>query len=399
MISVVHPSRRRPEQAYATYQKWKERADGEFEYILSIDADDRSDYLGTFIGQRISIAPNRTAIEAINIAAASCVGDILVVVSDDTDCPEHWDTLLLTELEGKSDFVLKCKDGIQPVLVTMPIMDRVYYERYGYVYHPDFDHMGADVELTAVAIMTGKLLYSSLMFEHMHYSTGKSDKDAVNEKNDLTYAHGDSVLARHRVTNFGIESPVCTYESIDWHPTQVRLSILIATTAHRAGMLVPLLNSLTYQIGSNKEVEVLVDSDELECIGRKRNNLLGVAKGDYVVFIDDDDKIPNFYVSEILGAIETNPDCVGINGTISTNGWNFKKWYISREYVGWSEVYGVYYRTPNHISPVRRSIALQVGFPEIAHGEDLAYSQGLVGLLKTEVKIEEALYYYDYRTK
>lgn len=394
-ISVIHPSRGRPEQAYATYQKWAAEADGEFEYILSIDEDDEKggEYWNLFIIENICISANGTAIKAINYAASIATGDLLVIISDDFSCQPHWDTLLLAELSGKSDFVLKTVDGIQSVLVTLPIMDRVWYERYGYVYNPEYLHLGCDVELTACAIMQGKLLYSSLLFEHLHYSTGKSPKDAINEKNDLTYAHGDEVLARHKGEGFGIENPVCRYEDINWHP--VLLSILIATTSARKHMLTPLLNSLVSQ--RTEAVEILVDSDELTCIGRKRNDLLDAAKGEYVVFVDDDDKIPNFYVSEILKALGSRPDCVGINGTISTNGWDFKKWYISREYADWSEDGDVYYRTPNHISPVRRELALQVRFPELVHGEDLVYSQGLLPLLKTEVKIEEPIYYYDFR--
>ncbi len=222
-ISVIHPSRNRPIRAYATACKFKYYADSPFEYILSMDNDDPdlSQYLELFdnfgstaIGCTYD---NKSAIEAINNAASKATGDILIVISDDFDCVKGWDTLLLKELEGKSDFLLKTQDGIQPVCITLPIMDRVYYNRFGYIYHPDYRHMAADVELTAVGRMLGRVINSNLLFEHLHYTVGKSPKDAINEKNDLTYQYGDMVLAEHLKTNFGINDPLINYNQIQWH--------------------------------------------------------------------------------------------------------------------------------------------------------------------------------------
>src|ERR1700753_3853897 len=236
-ISVIHPSRGRPEQAYKTYQNWLNKADSEFEYIISYDSDDEYfyKYVRIFINQPvICYARNKSAIQAINRAAKITRGDIIVVISDDFDCPEHWDSLLRKEILDRKDFVLKTRDGIQPVLVTLPIMDRVWYERYGYVYNPDYKHMYADTELTACAIMSGRILYSSLLFKHLHYTAGLSEKDVLNERNDATYEHGKTVFERHLATHFGIQNPVCTYESIDWQQVPKLLSILIATTASRS---------------------------------------------------------------------------------------------------------------------------------------------------------------------
>jgi hypothetical protein len=212
-ISIIHPSRHRIKQALATREKWLLRADNPVEYIFSFDSDD--DTIPSYVGGLRS--PNKTAIEAINAAALNATGNLFIVVSDDFDCPEHWDTLLLKEIGGEEDFVVKTQDGIQKTLITLPILDRKYYNRFGYIYHPDFLHMGSDVEFTAVAHMLGRVINSDLMFEHLHYTTGKSPKDAISEKNDLTYRHGDEVLEEHKKNNFGIDNPVCTYESIVWH--------------------------------------------------------------------------------------------------------------------------------------------------------------------------------------
>lgn len=183
------------------------------EYLFSMDTDDDTMPRGV-AGLR---NPNKTAIEAINVAARACKGDLIIVCSDDFSCEPHWDTLLLAELAGKSDFLVKTKDGIQKTLITMPVMDRTYYNRFGYIYEPSYLHLCCDVELTAVGLMLGRVIQSDLMFRHLHYSTGLTPMDEINVKNDATQAQGDAVLAEHLKRNFGIKSPVMQYSEIVWH--------------------------------------------------------------------------------------------------------------------------------------------------------------------------------------
>lgn len=218
-ISIIHPTRNRPELALATRSKWVNRSvKGDYlEFILSVDTDDFSDYSKFHSASEIVIKnPNRSAVEAINAAAKIVTGDILIICSDDTDCPDDWDTLLLKELEGKSDFCAKTDDGLQPTLITMPIMDRIYYERYGYVYQPEYKHMFVDQELTAVAMMTGKYIKLDLSFPHNHYSTGKTLKDGLNARNDSTWCQGENLFNERLKTNFGIKKPVIPYSEIKW---------------------------------------------------------------------------------------------------------------------------------------------------------------------------------------
>lgn len=157
-----------------------------------------------------------------------------------------------------------------------------------------------------------------------------------------------------------------------------------------------LMESINDQYNGD-EVEIITDMSMSYNIGVKRNNLLKMASGDYVVFVDDDDTISDNYIKLILEAM--GADCIGVSGIMSTNGTNFQQWHISKDYGSWHEKDNIYYRTPNHISPVRREIALRVGFPEIVHGEDYAYSMGILPFLKTENKIKENIYHYQYATK
>jgi len=180
------------------------------------------------------------------------------------------------------------------------------------------------------------------------------------------------------------------------------LSILICTMPDRQQVFDLLLINLQNQINHNNlndKVEIISDDSMSITTGAKRNLLLEKANGKFVVFIDDDDEVTNDYVQLISECIEQNPtiDCIGINGIISFGGQNEKPWKISKEFKGWYETSLGYFRTPNHISPIRRSLAIKVGFPNITYGEDAAFSNNILPMLKSEAKIEKQIYHYKSR--
>ena len=183
----------------------------------------------------------------------------------------------------------------------------------------------------------------------------------------------------------------------------MKLSILIPTLPERF----PMLNNLVEHLGKQAEkypnqVEILIDDrDKGVSTGRKRNDLLKKAKGYYIVFIDDDDEVPEYYIDEILKASEQNADCIATNGKMTTNGGNEIKWKLSKNYEN-ADAYenGVkyYQRKINHISPIKRELALQVGFPDISNAEDKYYSDRIAPLCKTESVIDLPMYWYKFST-
>jgi hypothetical protein len=205
-ITIIHPSRQRPEMALQTKKNWMQNAihKSSIEYILSIDNNDPTlyDYNWMFSHEydtKIKYNNNWSAMEAINVVAPQSIGNLIVVVSDDFDCFEGWDEYLLSHLQGDSDYIVKTSDGYMNSdwLITLPIMDRAYYNRFGYVYHPDYKHMWSDTEMTTVGHMLGKIIdlqNSNAVFKHRHYTINEMQKDAVNEKNDATWNQGKSLF-------------------------------------------------------------------------------------------------------------------------------------------------------------------------------------------------------------
>jgi glycosyltransferase involved in cell wall biosynthesis len=180
----------------------------------------------------------------------------------------------------------------------------------------------------------------------------------------------------------------------------MRLSILICSLTKRRGLLIRLLGIIDKQIKNNADVECLVNTDDgMKTTGLKRNQLIDQAKGDYICFVDDDDTVSDDYVEKILTAAESSPDCIGMEGIITFDGKNPKKFIHSIQYTEWFERNGIYYRNPNHLSPVKRMHAQKVKFPPIHFGEDKQYSMRLLPYLKSEVYIEGPIYFYNYSEK
>ena len=184
----------------------------------------------------------------------------------------------------------------------------------------------------------------------------------------------------------------------------MKLSILICSLVSRTELYRLLAKHLNWQMqGLLHEVELLVLTDAKEVsTGVKRQKLLERAKGDYVVFIDDDDWVPDYYVHEMLKACHTGADCVAIKGTMTTDGTNEIPWRISCRYENKTIHENgrmVYLRKTNHITAVRRTLALQAGFPDKSNAEDKWYSDRVAPLCKTETVIDKPMYHYRYSSK
>lgn len=178
----------------------------DMELIVSVDDNDPQidQYKHFYSSGRFSnpnvkliVNKNRSAVDAINQAAKVSQGDVLIVVSDDTDAIKSWDRIISQAVGTHKDFVLKVNDGIQDWIVTMPIMDRVYYERFGYVYYPEYQHMFCDTHLTHVADALGKLIIrNDITIPHLHYSTQRTERDEVTKKADNTFNEGRNIYLR-----------------------------------------------------------------------------------------------------------------------------------------------------------------------------------------------------------
>lgn len=189
-------------------------------------------------------------------------------------------------------------------------------------------------------------------------------------------------------------------------------SILIPTLIERTAMFERLKSELLKQInehGLQNEIEICSISDSQYdkvnriSIGDKRNRLIDMARGKYVSFIDDDDMVAPYYIRAVHGALMQSPSVVGITGVMTVNGKvkTARRFIHSMQYKSYFERSGVFYRPPNHLNPMLRSIAQSVKFRDAYHGEDTDWAMELCKQkpYKSEIFIENPIYYYLYQHK
>lgn len=400
-LLVRMPTRGRPAQALRVLEQYRELAGMPITIEVVIDEDDET-MLASRVLQRlnaldcvITVGPHKSKVEAVN--GGRVMGwDVLLLASDDMlpvqagyavevmrAMEEHW-----PHLDGAVFF----DDGYaHDRCVTLPVMGRRLWEQFGYVYDPSYKSLCVDVEQTEVLIAMGKLRYvDKCIIEHRHPAARKAPKDALYERNDALHGADRETYERRKVTR-----RLHAQWSFDSPP--LWLSVLICSTPKRKQQLERLLDHLWNQTLHSRCVEILIDSGE-GTIGEKRQRLLERARACYVVYVDDDDWVAHDFIIKIVDAVSDNPgvDCISLRGVYTINGERPKVFEHSLANKIWDNDGEILKRPPNHLNPVKRELSLQAGFPPLQQGEDKAYSDRLLPLLKTEAALDGIQYHYFY---
>lgn len=176
----------------------------------------------------------------------------------------------------------------------------------------------------------------------------------------------------------------------------MKLSILICSLPERDDKLTRLVHHLRNQ---NKYIDVQVvwkTTGREMPTGTKRNLLISETNSEYFCFIDDDDQVPDYYIDELVKAIDQKPDVVTFIGWMTTSGKNRQNFTIK---LGskYEEKNGHFYRFPNHLCCFKRDKVKDVKFPDTWQQEDYYWAKAIHDrkLLKTEVHIQKDMYHYD----
>ena len=136
--------------------------------------------------------------------------DIVLLLSDDMiPCMKGWDKVLRDEMLTHFpdlDGVLFHNDGYQKnKLNTMPICGRKYFDRFSYIYSPEYASLWADNEFMEVSRILHKEFYSDIvLFRHNHYANVKLKADRLMVHNEKFYQQDKGVYNRRKLTNFGL---------------------------------------------------------------------------------------------------------------------------------------------------------------------------------------------------
>lgn len=217
-ILAQFPIRERERSFFATlgaYMRLAERPE-DIEYHVVFDSDDpvftRQDTIAKLmriplLGFSIQTAP-ATKIAACNYGVGGKVFDIVLLISDDmVPVVEGWDEIIRREMRAHApdtDGVLWFNDGYQGrKLNTLCILGRAYYDRFGYIYHPEYQSLYCDNEFMMVADSLGRQTYhEDVIIEHRHPDTGNRPSDAVYGRNGRLQWADQQLFEKRKAAGF-----------------------------------------------------------------------------------------------------------------------------------------------------------------------------------------------------
>ena len=196
--------------------------------------------------------------------------------------------------------------------------------------------------------------------------------------------------------------------------SEIKFSILMLSIPERIESMTAAVKHLQEQadaVGQGKAVEILVLLDNRsKSISEKRNDLLQIARGKYIAFLDDDDAVSKDYMSKILKAIDDNDvDCISFNQWCSIDGEPMDVEFAIGNPHGqlWRDedgFLGDIKRPPYHMCLWRSTIAKSEAFNPVygANGqssEDIDWLLRLYPKIQTEHHIDDSLHGYIYSSQ
>lgn len=184
--------------------------------------------------------------------------------------------------------------------------------------------------------------------------------------------------------------------------SEIKLSILIPSIPSRWRQLTTSFDSLVEKIG-DKDIEVLAFSDNKKrTIGEKRDALVKMAKGKYIMFVDDDDELLS--VNEIYEAackhdvdvITFKQECRNTDG--STFIVDFGLGNKIEHNVDENGNYTDCKRPPFHVC-AWNSIYAAYDFPAVNYAEDWGWVKQFVHVAINEFHIDKVLCKYNFDPK
>ncbi len=218
-ILCKFPTRSRPQQLLKVLNLLHEKATDKENvfYLITFDNDDttmthqlKCDVLDMTGRQAMIGGTSNNKIHACNrdMPVDDFEWDIVVLMSDDM-IPQldGWDDIIrsaMTKYYPDTDGCLWFNDGYQPRICTLVIMGKVYYDRTGYLYHPDYHSLFADNEQTEVAQGLDKMTYfTTVLFKHEHYANNSMvTRDKLYDRNEALFNIDKQTYERRKAQGF-----------------------------------------------------------------------------------------------------------------------------------------------------------------------------------------------------
>lgn len=219
-ILVKFPSRGRPEKLMSTLKLYLEKADSisRMFFMITLDSDDPT-ATSELVQQILALGRNiqvqlgfsGSKIAAINRDLQSAPPfDILLLASDDMiPVIQGYDSVIRSAMQmhyPTTDGVLWFNDGFRgKELNTLCILGRKYFQRFGYIYHPEYKSLWCDNEFTDVANKLRRQKYiPEVIIRHDHPGNGVGTFDESYNQNCTNNDVDEARYNLRKKSGFGI---------------------------------------------------------------------------------------------------------------------------------------------------------------------------------------------------
>ncbi len=215
-LVIKFPTRNRPNKFLKTLVRYVDYLDDKTtKIIVTCDNDDilmKDDYIKEFVlnydNVELLFGNHKSKIEAVNADLDKFYFDIVLLASDDMiPTVKGYDTIIKNKMREHypdTDGVLWFNDGYQGnKLNTLSIMGKKYYDRFNYIYSPDYLSVWCDNEFMDVANILNKQTYfDEVIIKHEHPDWGFGNRDDIHVLNSKHEAHDRMVYTNRKNNNF-----------------------------------------------------------------------------------------------------------------------------------------------------------------------------------------------------
>jgi hypothetical protein len=216
-LLIKFPTRSRRKQFFETFNKYQEYiSEPTTRFLITIDEDDSDmnndevlSILESYDNVSFVIGQSNSKIHAINRDIDTSEDwDIILLASDDM-IPQvkGFDKVINTLMNANypdTDGILFFNDGFKgQELNTLCILGKKYYEKFNYIYYPEYKSMWSDNEFMLVGnILEKQTYFDEVIIEHEHPDWGFGGKDSIHIKNVENETHDKNLFLNRQSNKF-----------------------------------------------------------------------------------------------------------------------------------------------------------------------------------------------------
>ncbi len=218
---IKFPSRGRPERFFTSLNSAVDNIADKENYHISVtlDTDDKEmcnqdvlDRLAAYRNVSVGWGESKSKVDAVNRSMPTFYKwDFLMVHSDDIIFSFYgFDEVVRLEMlqhfpDGDAYLHFREKDS-KEFLNVMPIMDRKYYNRFGWIYHPAYQSLWVDNEQTETAQYLGRYRYINYeIFQHLNPAYGYIPRDEMfDRQQEIGWTIDQQTYNERKAKNFDL---------------------------------------------------------------------------------------------------------------------------------------------------------------------------------------------------